>query len=79
MAKKQTFEEALKNLEEITSDLEEGNLPLELSLKKFNEGMKLAKLCNKQLEEARQEVNILLEENGITRSVPFAEGDNEEL
>ncbi|MBE9521528.1 MAG: exodeoxyribonuclease VII small subunit, partial [Proteobacteria bacterium] len=39
---KKSFEEALDQLEQITKDLEEGDLPLEDSLKHFDEGVKLA-------------------------------------
>ena len=48
MAKK-TFEAALARLEQITEELEDGELSLENSLKKFDEGIKLAGFCNEQL------------------------------
>ena len=47
--KKKSFEEALAKLEQITKKLEEGDLPLEDSLKYFDEGVKLAELCNSKL------------------------------
>ena len=53
MAKK-TFEESLAKLEEITEQLEQGDLSLEDSLKKFDEGVKLAEYCNRKLDEAQQ-------------------------
>ncbi|MEA3546715.1 MAG: exodeoxyribonuclease VII small subunit [Thermodesulfobacteriota bacterium] len=70
MAKK-TFENALQILEDITRELEEGNLSLEESLKKFNEGVKLADFCNKKLEESQKKVDLLLKKNGSLTSVPF--------
>ena len=74
MAKK-TFEEALARLEEITKELGDGDLSLEKSLKKFDEGIKLAEFCNTQLTEAKAKVEILLEKNGKLEASPF-EGMN---
>jgi exodeoxyribonuclease VII small subunit len=70
MAKK-TFEEALSRLEEITRELEESDLSLEKSLKKFDEGIKLAEFCNAQLTEAKAKVELLLEKNGKLEAKPF--------
>lgn len=72
MAKK-NFEEALARLEEITKELESGEPSLEESLKKFDEGVKLADFCNSKLEEAQQKISLLLNKNGQITSVPFAE------
>jgi exodeoxyribonuclease VII small subunit len=74
MAKK-SFEEALARLEEITAELEDGELSLEKSLKKFDEGIKLADFCNTQLTEAKAKVEILLERDGRLESTPFAGAD----
>ena len=72
MAKKMTFEEALKRLEGIVAYLEEGEKTLEESLRLFEEGMKLAKLCSKRLEEAERKVEILKrQENGKLKAEPF--------
>ena len=60
MAKK-TFETAIARLEQITEELENGDLSLDASLKKFDEGIKLAEYCNARLSEARTKVEILLE------------------
>src|SRR5574341_579255 len=49
MAEKK-FEASLARLEEIVKKLETGDLPLEQSLKLFEEGVKLARACNKRLE-----------------------------
>jgi exodeoxyribonuclease VII small subunit len=70
MAKK-TFEEALARLEEITTELEDGDLSLEKSLKKFDEGIKLAEFCNAQLTEAKAKVEILLDRDGKLIATPF--------
>lgn len=68
---KKSFEEALESLEQITRELENGNLSLEKSLKKFDEGIKLAELCNHKLEEAQHKVDLLLKKDGRLTSVPF--------
>lgn len=77
MAKK-NFEEALAKLEEITRELESGDLPLEKSLKKFDEGIQLAEFCNRTLDEAQKKVDMLLKKNnGAYESVPFDVDDDE--
>ncbi|MEN8258600.1 MAG: exodeoxyribonuclease VII small subunit [Thermodesulfobacteriota bacterium] len=76
MARK-TFEDALKNLEKITSDLESGELSLEASLKKFEEGIKLAQFCNDKLDDCQQKVTLLLEKNGSLTETPFDISGNE--
>jgi exodeoxyribonuclease VII small subunit len=54
------FEDALKRLEEIVDTLESGELPLEKSLKIFEEGVRLSRLCNKMLDKAEKKVEILM-------------------
>lgn len=76
MAKK-TFESALSRLEKITEELEQGDLSLEASLKKFDEGIQLTDFCNAKLTEARARVEILLEKDGQIKAEPFAEIDTE--
>ena len=61
MAEKK-FETALARLDEIVQVLEIGELPLEQSLKLFEEGVKLARICNTRLEEAERKVEILLKD-----------------
>lgn len=74
MAKK-TFENALARLEQITSELEDGELGLEDSLKKFDEGIGLVKFCNNKLEEARSRVELLLKQDGTLTPVNFDENE----
>ena len=65
MAKKElTFEEAMGRLEEIVSSLESGDFPLDESLKLFEEGVKLVKLCNKRLETVEGAVTKLVNIDG---------------
>ena len=67
----QKFEDAFQKLESIVKKLEDGNLSLEESLKVFEEGVRLSRLCSKKLDEAEKKVEILLKEsNG--RLVPKA-------
>jgi exodeoxyribonuclease VII small subunit len=67
------FEDSLARLEQIVSQLEAGNLPLEDSLKVFEEGIALARHCAKYLEEAERRIEILTkEEGGALGAKPFA-------
>ena len=60
------FEESMKKLEKIVTELENGNLNLDESVKKFEEGMKLSKQCSKMLEDAEKRISILINtEDGI--------------
>jgi exodeoxyribonuclease VII small subunit len=71
MAEKK-FEKSMQRLEEIVLSLEAGELPLEDSLKVFEEGMKLVKFCSNKLEEAEQKVTLLVKESGGKQTeVPF--------
>ncbi|UCF08105.1 MAG: exodeoxyribonuclease VII small subunit [Thermoplasmata archaeon] len=63
MAEEMGFEEALNKLEEIVNSLETGNLSLDESLAKFEEGIKLSRLCNKKLMDAQQKVEKLVEKD----------------
>lgn len=74
---KKTFETALSRLEQITEELENGELSLDASLKKFDEGIKLADYCNSQLAEAKTKVEILLEKNGQLETEPFGDPNHE--
>jgi len=62
--KKNNFEEALEKLENLVTKLESGDLSLEDSMKSFEEGIKLTRLCQSQLAEAELKVKKLIEENG---------------
>lgn len=58
------FDDVLKELEEIVSTLERGNLSLEESLKKFERGIKLSTHCLKKLNEAEKKIETLVEKAG---------------
>ena len=66
------FETALARLEKIVQELEQGDLPLEQSLKLFEEGIKLSRMCNARLEEAERRVEVLLKDkSGTMIAKPF--------
>ena len=58
--KEENFETKMQALEQIVSDLEKGDLNLDESVKKFEEGMKISKQCSKMLEETEKRITILL-------------------
>lgn len=55
-----SFEDAMKRIEEIVADLERGDLPLEESLDRFEEAIKLARACQQQLETAKKRISKLV-------------------
>jgi len=55
-----SFEKALERLEEIVEDLENSDLDIDKSLKAFEEGVKLSRLCAKKLEEAEKKIELLI-------------------
>ncbi len=76
---KRNFEESLTRLEQITEELESGELTLEDSLKKFDEGVKLADFCQQKLQEAQQKVDLLLKKNGRLQEIPFGETPEDQI
>jgi exodeoxyribonuclease VII small subunit len=59
-----SFEESLSELETIVANLEQGDLPLEESMKLFERGLKLSHASQNKLNDAEQKIQILLKENG---------------
>ncbi len=57
--KPKDFEDALKKLEGIVKELEDGELSLEKSLERYEQGVRLARFCNRKLEEAEKRVEML--------------------
>jgi exodeoxyribonuclease VII small subunit len=73
-----TFEQSLKQLERIVQELEDGDLPLEKAIKKFEEGIQLTKFCSQKLDETEKKVSILLKNTeGQVTEKPFSP-DNDE-
>lgn len=65
MAKEEKkFEELMKEVETIVESLENGDVDLEDSIKKYTEAMKIVKTCSEKLDSASETVNKILTENG---------------
>ena len=75
MESEKSFEEMIVELEDIVKSLEKDNLNLDESINKFENGMKLAKDCNKKIEEAEKRITILLNENGDLKEENFVAGE----
>lgn len=56
-----SFEELMEKLEEIACELEKGNLNLDESVAKFEEGMEVSKQCTNRLDNAEKRISILLQ------------------
>ena len=63
MKEEPNFEETIKNLEQIANELEKGDLNLDESVAKFEQGMKLSKMCNDILEGAEKRISILIKKD----------------
>jgi exodeoxyribonuclease VII small subunit len=66
------FEQALVELERVVSAMEAGNMPLEESLKAFEQGVRLTRECQQALQEAEQKVELLLQSDKGTETKPFS-------
>lgn len=60
---KKSFEESLNELEKIVGQLEEGDLPLEKSLKLFEDGVRLSRECRERLTEAERRIEVLMKDS----------------
>lgn len=65
------FEEAMKQLEEIVSQLEHGDVPLEKAIDLFQTGMKLSQLCGQKLAQVERKIEMIVEEGGEIQKKPF--------
>lgn len=59
-----SFEEAMKQLEELVEKLESGEVPLEKAIQYYQEGMKLSKLCNEKLGNVEKQMQQIMNEHG---------------
>jgi exodeoxyribonuclease VII small subunit len=76
--KMKDFETNLKQLEEIVSKLEGGELTLDQALALFEEGVKLSRYCNAKLEEAERKVETLIKSaDGSLVETPFTPAGDE--
>ena len=63
MENNKNFEEMMKDLEQIAKDLESGELNLDESVKKYEQGMEKSKSCSKILEDAEKRITIIIKES----------------
>ncbi|SFJ22433.1 Exodeoxyribonuclease VII small subunit [Halobacillus dabanensis] len=59
-----SFEEAMKQLEDIVEKLETGEVPLEKAIQYYQEGMKLSKLCSEKLGNVENQMQQIMNEHG---------------
>ena len=80
MAKKKqkTFESSLGDLESIVTQLEEGDLSLEESLKLFEDGVKLSRECQERLDQAERRIEVLLKDKNGNPTLQAIERENPE-
>ena len=72
--KRESFEGLMQTLENIVQTLEKGDLNLDDSVSKFEEGMRISKQCSKMLEDSEKKISILLEKsNGEIEEENFSE------
>jgi exodeoxyribonuclease VII small subunit len=71
------FEAAIAELESIVKKLEEGDLPLEASLKLYERGVQLSRFCHSRLEEAERRIEVL-NERGELKPAPAALGEDDD-
>lgn len=64
MAQKMKFETSMARLDEIVSELEKNERPLDESIQLFEEGLKLVRACNENLNEFEAQVKDIMEKNG---------------
>ena len=67
------FEDSLAEIEQLVSQLEQGDISLEDSLKSFERGVNLTRVCQKALQDAEQKVQILIEKNGTQNLESFTD------
>ncbi len=73
------YEDALKKLEKLVTELDRSELDLESRLKKFEEGTKLARVLLKKLDQAKKKVEMLVKTQVGEATVPFdADTDDDE-
>ena len=72
------FEDAMKELEKIAEEREKGNLSLDESVSKFEDGMKLSKKCSDLLDTAEKKITMLINDNGTIKEENFNVANIEE-
>lgn len=69
-----SFEKAFETLGKTVEELESGGFSLDTALKKYEEGIKMARLCQEKLDKAKEKIEILIKEkDGKFKTKPFEE------
>ena len=74
--KEENFETKMEELEKIVEELEKGELSLDDSVSKFEQGMKISQECNKMLEKAEKKITILLNKDNEYQEEEFESENN---
>lgn len=69
--KELNFETAMEQLEQIVTQLESGDVPLEKAIDLFQEGMKLSQLCGQKLEHVEKKIEMLIEKDNTLEKEDF--------
>ncbi len=77
MSKKENLEKSLADLEKLVEELEDGELPLEEAMKKFEQGVKLTRSAQAALKDAEQKVEVLLKSAGGDEALEDFDADDD--
>lgn len=66
-----TFEKAIRELENIVTSLENGDVALDQAIALFERGMELSRYCSQRLDEAEGKITMLMKEQNAFKEVPF--------
>ncbi|WP_041643828.1 exodeoxyribonuclease VII small subunit [Mahella australiensis] len=66
-----TFEKAIRELENIVTSLENGDVALDQAIALFERGMELSRYCSQKLDEAEGKITMLMKEQNAFKEVPF--------
>lgn len=72
-----SFEQAMRELEQIVSQLEQGDLPLEQSLQQFERAVALSRVSQQKLQQAEQKVNVLVRQGAEEQLQPLQEASTD--
>jgi exodeoxyribonuclease VII small subunit len=76
--KSKTFEDSMEKLEQIVSEMENGELSLDAMIKHFEEGQGLIKFCSTKLDEVERKIEKLINKEGEPQTEPFGEETKQE-
>jgi len=71
------FEPSLERLETLVAEMENGELPLEQMIARFEEGSRLVKYCSGKLQEVERRIEQLIRQGEETVAVPFAPAEDQ--